>query len=63
MSWDSDKEEDVQENMRKEEERKRAERSAGKRSLLGGLDMGDGSTARRMEIVACLEETRVNGTD
>ncbi len=44
MSWDSDKEEDVQENMRKEEERKRAERSAGKRSLLGGLDMGDGST-------------------
>ena len=44
MSWDSDKEEEVQ--VRKEEERKRAERSAGKRSLLGGFDMGGGSTHR-----------------
>jgi hypothetical protein len=44
MSWGFDEEEYVQEIMRKEEKRKREERSANKRSLLAGLDMGDGST-------------------
>jgi hypothetical protein len=45
MSWDFDEEEDMREIMRKEAERKGEERSAGKKSLLAGLDVGDdGST-------------------
>ena len=44
MSWDFDEEEYVQEIMRKEAKTKREERSAGKRSLLAGLDMGNSST-------------------